>query len=534
MLAQLTPAELAAVQAALAKSRKSDVDAKRDRMIKTARKDLIGYAKFTMPDLKNRADTLATRYKPSKHHLALGAAFHKVDSGEWPLLIITMPPRHGKSELASKRGVAWFLGRDPYRQVIFATYNETVAGDTGRALREILNSDEHKAVFPDCSLARGSQSADRLMTTWGGGIVCVGRGGAVTSRGGDLVVVDDPIKGRKEADSAAVRKEAWEWFQDDIYSRLLDEGGRVVIIMTRWHEDDIVGRLTDPANPHYVEEEARKWRILELPALARENDPLGRAVGEALWPARFSAKYLEGFRARNPRGFASLYQCSPSPEDGDFFRAAWLTTYRQGEMPTDLKWFGASDHAVATKQSNDRTCLGVGGVDSNGVLWIPPDIEWGRFEPDVTVERWVALIKRRRPLTWWAEAEHISKSLGPFLRKKMREEKAYCTIEPVTGAKDKSTKAQSFRGMCSLGMVRFPEFAPWWQDAKAELLKFPNATHDDFVDFCSHLGAGIDRMFGTTKKKEEIAEPTERRTFAWLKRLATSQKDAAAPARGGW
>jgi predicted phage terminase large subunit-like protein len=534
VLATLNPVDLERLHASIERQGTADLDTRRAKLVATAKDDLIAYTKFTMPNLKARHDPLASRYQAARHHRALGAAFQKVDTGEWPLLIVTMPPRHGKSELAAKHGPAWFLGRDPYRQVIFATYNEDLAGDTGREIRDIIRSPQHRLVFPDCELARGSQSVDRLKTTWGGALMCVGRGGSITGRGADLAIIDDPIKGREEADSKSTRDKLWGWFNDDVYSRLLDEGGRVVIIQTRWHEDDLVGRLTDPGNPHYTVEEARKWRILDLPALARDNDPIGRAEGDALWPERFSAEYLKGVRNRNPRGFASLYQCRPTPDDGDFFRSDWLKTYKsESELPKGLRWFAASDHAVATRQENDRTCLMIGGVDEDGVLWIPPSVEWGRFATDITVDKMLALMKRHNPQTWWAEDEHISKSIGPFLRKRMRDEQTYVTIETVSAAKDKSTRAQSARGMLSLGLVRFPSFAPWWEDAKAELLKFPNATHDDFVDAFAHLAFGVDRMFGSRRAKKE--EPTEeRRTFGWLKALSKAADRAHRVSVSGW
>lgn len=535
-LAALPPEELDRVAHMVQRGQFNETELRRKAMVVKARDDLVTYAKYTMPDLRKKADPLATRYKPARHHLALGQAFHKVEAGEWPFLIIVMPPRHGKTELASKRGVSWFAGRDPYRQIIFATYNDELAGDMGRAIRDIMRSEQHHDVFPDFALASGSQSVGRLMTTWGGAVMCVGRGGAITGRGADMAIIDDPIKGREEAEQRITRDKLWDWFNDDIYSRLIDENCRIVLIQTRWHEDDLVGRLTDPQNPCYREEEAKKWRILELPAIAGDDDPLGREPGVALWPERFSAEYLRGIQIRNPRGFASLYQGRPSPEDGDFFRAKWLKEYRSmRELPENLRWFGASDHAVGTKQTNDRSCLGLGGVDDAGDLWISPELEWGRFPTDQTVEKLLALIRKRRPITWWAEAEHISKSIGPFLRRRMRDTNTYCSVEDAPSAKDKAVKAQAFRGMCAIGIVHFPSFAPWWPEARAELLKFPNATHDDFVDFCGHLGRGVDRMFGSHRRtKGSIEQVAERRTFGWLKRLSDEQARGPRTAHGGF
>lgn len=536
MLAKLTPEQRQGLQRAAERLQQAQAQREFGMMVERARGDLIAYSKVTMPDLSNRQNAYASRYKDAKHHRALAVALEKLEKGErgWLNLIITMPPRHGKSEQASKRFPCWFIGRDPYRQVIFGTYNEDLAGDTGREIREIMRSPQHRLVFPDMALAKGSQSADRIKTTFGGGVLLAGRGGSVTGRGADLLIVDDPIKGREEAESRAIRKKLWEWYQDDLCTRLLDEMGRKVIIMTRWHEDDLVGRLIDPSNPCYIEKEAAKWRILHLPALAEEDDPLGRAPGEPLWPEKFGREYLEALREANPRGFVSLYQGKPTLEDGDEFKAEWLYEYRSmNELPKELKFYGASDHAVSTKESADRTCMGVAGVDDSGTIWILPDVAWRKMPPDETVEAMIALMRRHQPYNWWAEDEHISKALGPFLTKRMREDRVNTVVIPSSPAKDMLSRAQAIRGLMALGRVRFPAFAPWWQDAKQELLKFPNGSHDDFVSFISHLGRGIDKMAQAAKPQAPENEPP-RGSMAWFRRLTRRPQQDVRSAFRGW
>lgn len=520
LIEKLSPAERAELDRMIRATELSVAQREFEGLVARARNELIPFAKVTMPDLSVRDNPYLSRYRDARHHRALGVALEKVEEGDWLNLIITMPPRHGKSELASKRFVAWFVGRDPYRQVIFGTYNEDLAGDTGREIREIFRQDRFQLIFPATTLAKGSQSADRIKTTFGGGVLLAGRGGSVTGRGADLLVVDDPIKGREEAESMAIRKKLWEWYQDDLSTRLLDEMGRKVIIMTRWHEDDLIGRLTDPHNPHYVEEEARRWRILHLPALAEDDDPLGRAPGDPLWPEKFGRAYLEALRRNNARGFASLYQGKPTLDDGDEFKAEWLVGYRSmGEIPADARPYGASDHAVSVREAADKTCAGIGKVDANGHLWIMPDLFWKRSPPDETVEAMLGLITRHGPHTWWAEDDHISKSIGPFLRKRMLEERVTCVIQPSSPAKDMLSRAQAIRGLMALGRVHFPTFAPWWADARDEMLKFPNGRHDDFVSFISHLGRGVDRMIGAARAREPEKEPP-RGSMAWFKRLA--------------
>lgn len=493
--------------------------------VKKARERLIDFTELTMP----LPDGSGTRYDAQYFHRALAAALEEVEKGAVRRLIVTFPPRHGKSELTSKRFPAWFIGRNPHKSYIFGTYNETFAEDFGRSIRDIIESKPYKQVFPNAALKKGSAAAARLETTYDGLMVFVGRGGSVTGRGGHLIVIDDPIKNSEEADSATVRDSLWAWYQNDILTRLMDETCSVVIIQTRWHEDDLVGRITDPKNPHYVEEEAAKWKIFNVPALAEDNDPLGRNPGEALWPTangkpKFGREYLLDIKRRNPRGFSALFQQRPTPEDGEFFKAKDIRLYNREEAPPveRLRVYAASDHAVALKQHNDKTCIVVVGVDSADVIWIL-DVWWKRAATDEVVEQIVKLVKKWKPVTWFSDKDHVSKSIGPFLKKRLREEKAWVTFREVQGYQDKQKKAQSIAGRMSMGMVMFPRFAGWLEDAREELLKFPRASHDDFVDALSHLGLGLGVL--TKAPAEEVRDDGPKvGSFGWIKESAKQRE----------
>lgn len=433
-----------------------------------------------MPDPSDVDDITKSRYKPVLHHKIIAAALHEVEKGAYPRMIFTMPPRAGKSRLAAKSFIPWVMGRDPYRSVIFATYSGTFAEDTGKDVRDTMMLPLYRQVFPGCVLRKGSKASDRIQTEEGGLAVFVGASGPITGRGADFLIVDDPTASGEDASSTILREKQWTWFTGDAMSRLMDGTARVVIITTRWHEDDIVGRLTDPKNKCYNAEEAARWKILSLKALAGENDPLGRKPGESIWPERFPIEALHAQRRLNPKVFSSLYQGSPSPDDGEFFKAEHLVTYQQDELPKNLRFFAASDHAVGLKQTNDLTCLLPVGVDENDHIWILPDVFWQRKDAEVVVDAMINIIRYRRPLFWWAENGHISKSIGPFLTKRMMEEKAFCSILEMTPSKDKMTRAQSIQARMSMKMVHFPAFASWWSDARDQLIKFPSAKHDDF------------------------------------------------------
>jgi predicted phage terminase large subunit-like protein len=509
--------------------------------LKKAKDSLIEFTKLLMPDPADPDDLDKSRYDVQKHHEYIAAALEAVERGEIPRLIITMPPRAGKSELAAKKFLPWCSGRDPYKDFIFATYSADFAEDTGRKVRDALKSKSFQQIFPGCKLKKGSSASDRLETEEGGILAFVGAGGAITGRGAHGLVIDDPIKDREQADSTSFRNKQWEWFNQVAMSRLADSAAWVLIIMTRWHEDDIVGRLTDPKNDAYSEDEASKWKILELPALAREDDPMGRAVGESIWPAnkdgspKFPSSYFISVRNRDPRGFSALYQGRPTPEEGVFFKANTFIGYQRSEMPTSLRWYGASDHAVSEAQRADSSVLGCGGVDEKGVLWIPPTISWGRFPSDIAVEKFAEQIRLHRPLLWWAEKGHISKSIGPFLHKYLIEQQLYCSIYEMTPAKDKRTRAQSIHGRISMGMVRFPFFADWWPDAKDQLLKFPNATHDDFVDWIAWLGIGLGSQVNAPVAKKSNDKEPKPGTLPWIKATTKwDRQEAAALTKNGF
>lgn len=500
-----------------ADARKHMVAAQRLLKSREAKNDLIKFTEFTMPHPDDPSDPEKSQYEAKYFHKALAAALQEVEKGDIPRLIVTFPPRHGKSELSSRRLPAWILGRDPYRHIMVAAYNQPFAEDFGRDVRGIIQANAFSQVFPDCELRKGSQAADRLQTTRGGRVAFVGRGGSITGRGADFMIIDDPLKNSEEADSDTIREDCWRWFNRDVSSRMMSDKGRIIIIMTRWHEDDLVGRLTDPENPCYTEREAKKWKIINIPALAEDNDVLGREPGEPLWPEQFGVEYLEDFKSRDERGFYALYQQRPSPLDGAFFKNDMIVPYERGELPERLRIYAASDHAVTTKQANDRTCVLFGGLDDNDELWILPDIFWAREETDRVVERALSLMDKHRPITWWAESGHITKSIGPFLKRRMRERKVYVNLQESPPQGDKVQKAQAIQARMSMRMVHFPKFAYWYGDAMSELLKFPNARHDDFVDALAHLGMGLARMVSASRPKEVSSNLPRVGSLSWVK-----------------
>jgi predicted phage terminase large subunit-like protein len=504
-----------------------------------AESSMLAFTRLMMPTADNPDDPDFSRYEAQRFHRVICAALEELEKGErFRRLIINLPPRHGKTELASKKFLAWYVGKHPDRSTIFGTYNEKFSQDIGRAVRDIMVSPAYAQVFPNTVLGTDSKASDRLETTEGGIMAFVGRGGTTTGRGGDLLVIDDPIKDRMEADSPTIRDTLWSWFTQVMASRLMDENGRILLIQTRWHQDDLIGRLTDPHNSYYDPMEAMQWHIIDLPALSADDgkDPLKRPVGEPLWPARFGKDYLESLQRRDVRGFSALYQGRPSPAGGTFFSVDWLQTYRPNDLPSHLRHYAASDHAVALKQGSDKTCLLVIGVDQDDTIWVLPDLVWRHMTAEQTTESMLRMMKLHRPLFWWAERSHISKSIGPFLRKRMLETHTFCSLIEMQPIADKQTRAQSIQGRLSMGRVKFPERAPWWPAARDQMLKFPYDAHDDFVDALAYIGLGLTLQVPMGQRADPNADLPTENTFGWLK----MQRDQAEKSvrlgfgGGGW
>lgn len=452
---------------------------KRQQAALEARDDLLAFTKYTMPDPEHINDVTKSKYEPAEFHKLIAKHLEDVEKGKIKQLIFCMPPRHGKSALATISLTAWYTGRHPDHDVIVAAAGDDLATDFGANTRAVIQSPQFKQVFPNYRLRKGGTAKDNIQTDKGGRLVFSGRGGQINGRGAHLLLIDDLYRDDKEARSQTIRDDAWNWFTRVALKRRMGQK-LVIITMTRWHSDDIIGRLTDPENPHYNAQEAAAWKIIRLPGLAEEDDPLGRKPGEPLWPERYDLDYHLADQRRDPLGFAALVQQRPSVADGTMFRRETLQYYKPEELPSDLRIYCASDHAVGTNQRNDPSCFIKVGVDQQSNIYLL-DCIWERMPTDVAVERMLAMAGgSQKPLLWWAERGHISKSIGPFLHKRMLETGTYINLVEVTPAVDKATRAQSIAARVAMGKVYFPRVSWWTERAVNELLAFPNGTRDDF------------------------------------------------------
>lgn len=495
-----------------------------------ARDKLLTFTQFTMPDHEDPGDINRSRYEAAPFHQKIAEALDAFMDGQLKLedgsecvqLIFVMPPRHGKTEMATKRLASKYIGKNPTHSVAVAAYSDTLAQEFGADTRAIINTPQYKQVFPGMKLRRGGNAKDNLETTDGGRVIFVGRGGALTGRGAHLLLIDDLYKDHEEARSQAIRDQAWNWFTKVAMTRRMGKK-RVIITMTRWHSDDIIGRLTDPENPCYNAIEASKWKIIRLPAIAEDDDPMGRTPGQPLWPERYDLDFLQSQQRLDPLGFAALYQQRPTVADGVLFRRETIQYY--DKLPDELRYYCSSDHAVGTDQRNDPSCLIKVGVDKQDNIYVI-DVDWRRMTTDAAVEAMLNMGGgSMRPLLWWAERGHISKSIGPFLRKRMVETGIYINLVEVTPATDKEQRAQSIAARTAMGKVYFPKTAVWTERAINEMLAFPNGTHDDFVDALAYIGLGLGYQFGPGESKKNENTTPKFGTLAWVKYQETWDKE---------
>ena len=436
-----------------------------------ARQSLIAFTEYTFP-----------RYRTAAVHRQIAEQLERVERGESDRLMLLVAPRHGKSELASKRYPPMALGRDPTLQFVSVAATAEFASDWGRDVRNIIAGQEYRALF-QTKLAEDSKAKGKWHTSAGGVYYAVGVGGVLMGKGADRLVIDDPFSSMEDAQSETTRKNVWDWYTGTAYNRLMP-GGRIVLINHRMHEDDLSGRL--------LAQQAAggdRWDVVEL-----------KATPDApLWPEAYDEAALRRMKANTqPRFWSALYEQNPIPDEGTYFKREWLRYY--GQRPAHLLVYGASDYAV-TEDGGDYTVHLVIGVDPEDNIYIL-DVWRQKTESDVWADAFCELVKRWKPLQWAEENGQIQKSVGPFLTKRQIETKAWTMREQFASASDKPTRAQSIRGRMAMGKIYLPSSADWLADFVNELMSFPLGRNDDQVDCLSLIGRMLDKMAKGHKPEE--------------------------------
>jgi predicted phage terminase large subunit-like protein len=419
-----------------------------------AREDLACYAIAQWP-----------QFELAHHHRVLIEALEAVERGEISRLMVFMPPRHGKSLISTQFFPAYYLGRRPDRSIATATYGQELSDEFGRKVRNVVTGERHQAIFPGFAVAGDSGSLRRFNTTAAGLYYAVGRGGPLTGRGADLLLIDDPLKDNEEARSETIRRSLHDWYSSTAYTRLQPKAA-VVLIQTRWHEDDLAGWLLR-------EHPEEQWHVISMPAIAEKDDSFRRA-GEALWPDRFPLPVLEQIRlAIGGAMWSSLYQQRPSAAEGAVFKREWWQSY--ATAPTLKRKIQSWDTAFKTGTENDFSVCTTWGVAENGYYLL------GLWKGRVEFPELKRIFKLQAD-EWTPNAILVEdKASGQSLIQELKLATALPVI-PIKVDSDKLTRAQAVTPLLEAGKVYLPEGAPWRAEYLDELASFPTAAHDDAVD----------------------------------------------------
>lgn len=480
--AGLTPAQ---VQAVLDRMSPADLVALQERVPRTAvRRDPAagGPAEF--------ATSIDATFRTPAHVALLSDAIKRTVEGAIAgtgtgRLIVSMPPRVGKSTMSSIMTPAWFLERYPDRQVILATHDSPLSTSFGRKVRDLIG---RNAGALQARLAQGVAAASEWETTLGGGMLSRGIGGSITGRGGHLFLIDDPIKDFRDAHSPAHRQAQWEWLLSTALTRL-EPGAAVVVVATRWHEDDLIGRLLSPD----WEGDPDEWEMLRLPALADEpDDPLGRAEGEPLTiasvdetPGQAVERWEKIRRSTSSYLWHGMYQQAPREPDGTILKRDWWRWYTvQGgvyrvdgdDIPRDrLRISQSWDLAFTDKASSDFVVGQVWG--QHGARRLLLDQVRARLDFPATKSAMRAL-HAKWPETGptWVE----NKANGPALIAELRKE--ITGLLPHDPKDSKVQRVYAVQPQIESGSVWLPRGESWVTEFIDEAAHFPTGKHDDQVD----------------------------------------------------
>lgn len=435
------------------------------------------------------------------------------DSGR---LMIFEPPGSAKSTYACVVGATWFLGRKPNVNCLMVSSSGIPIIRASKKARQVARSAEFRNIWQEpTDLPRGSTAADEWALTNGSTMFAAGILGGIVGSRADLVIIDDPVAGREEADSETTRRKIKQAYEDDVLTRMKPKAS-VILIQTRWHEDDLAGSILPEGwkgeSGRIMCRDGQVWNVLCIPAECDnpETDPLGRKLGEMIWPEWFNERHWATFR-RNPRTWSALYQQNPQPSSGGQFTKDMFHRFNLADVKEmELTMFGTGDFAVTKKvleNNPDYTVLGPWGIDVAGDLWLFPGW-YGREGPVTVTTEWLKLLLHNDIKAFAAEAGVIRRAMEPILNAAQDAAKKWIVTEWLPSTGDKIAKVQGFRGLASHGKVHVVN-GPFGDYVIAQLCAFPFAKFDDAVDMCGLAGEYADRI-----ARPEEPEPVEPDTSA--------------------
>ena len=436
------------------------------------------------------------------HHRVLLAVLERVYRREIRQAMVFMPPGSAKSTYTSVVYPAYAMGKRKGTRVILGSYASSIAWKQSRRTRQIARSDKFRPIF-DTGLVHGNQSVEEWAMDNGSEYMAGGILSGMTGNRATDLLIDDPVAGRDEADSATIRKKTREAYEDDLTTRLMP-GGATVIVQTRWHQDDLSGGILPidwKGESGFIRgRDGLDWFVLCIPAEAdRADDPLGRKVGEGLWPEWFKPGHFDRFKEKQ-RTWNALFQQKPTADSGTYFKTEWFD-YKYEKRPPRLRIFGCSDYAV-TPDGGDFTEHGVFGIDDQDSLYV---LDWwyGQTSSDVWVEKQCDLINKWQPICWGAETGVIRRAVGPYLAQRMTQRNCLTRLEWVPTAGDKEAMARGAQAMASMGQFKFPQRSGWHERVIAQAAAFPAGAYDDAVDVLG-LAARVMPLVGKPKAQTVI------------------------------
>jgi predicted phage terminase large subunit-like protein len=407
-----------------------------------------------------------------EHHKRIAAALDRVVAGQCKRLMIAMPPRHGKSQMGSYLFPAYLMGKKPDSKLIVGSHTAELAQRFGRMIRNLVEDERYSEIFPEMKLSVDSKAAGRWNTAHGGEAFFIGKGGAMTGRGGDVVVLDD-ILDEQDAVSETAMENTWEWYTSGPRQRL-QPNGAIIVINTRWKTDDLSGRLLRQQG----QLKADQWEILEFPAILPSNTPL--------WPEYWSLDELEKVKMSiGLKKWNAQWQQQPTNDDGAILKREWWRKWKHDEPPSCEYILQTMDTAYSKKETADFSVIATWGVfypsADGGPALILLSVQKGRWDfPELK------RIARSEYLYWNPDNVLIeAKATGTPLQQELRKMGIPVTMYSPGGRRtgqDKVSRANAVAPILESGMVWYPEGEEFAQDLVEECAAFPNGSNDDQVD----------------------------------------------------
>ena len=402
------------------------------------------------------------------HHRKIAKKFEDIANGKIKRLIVNMPPRHTKSEFASYLFPAWMVGKNPKFKVIQTTHTGELAVRFGRKMKNLVDTSEFAQVFEDCKIAADSKAAGRWETNKGGEYYAAGIGGAITGRGADLLIIDDPHS-EQDALSETAMDSAYEWYTSGPRQRL-QPGGAIVIVMTRWSTKDLTGKLLNAQS----EPKADQWEVIEFPAILPSNTPV--------WPNYWKLEELEGVKASLSEGkWQAQWQQNPTSEEGSIIKREWWKEWKEKEIPDLVHIIQSYDTAFSKKETADFSAITTWGVfypPNKGPHLILVDVRKGRWDFPELKKIALEEYKYWEPETVIIEA----KATGTPLTHELRQIGVPVVNFTPSKGNDKHVRVNSVAPLFEAGKIYYPADKRWAEEVIEECAAFPYGEYDDLVD----------------------------------------------------